>query len=87
MRWCSDACRRAGVSSTDTHLEHHVLQALAALPRGGTLALASLPSPDATALRAAACRLVANGEAVLLVGGRVERDPSRVRGDLILRLP
>jgi len=92
VAWCSDACRRAGVSATDEALERAVVDLLAARARGATIC----PSEAARAVggddwrplmeraRAAARRLVARGEVEITQGGRVV-DPSTAKGPLRVR--
>ena len=92
VRWCSDACRRAGVGSTDRRLEQAVLDLLGARAHDATIC----PSEAARAVggddwrglmepaRSAARRLVARGEVEVTQGGRVV-DPSTARGPIRLR--
>ena len=92
VRWCSDACRRAGVSATDTALERTVLDLLSTRTRGATIC----PSEAARAVggadwrplmepaRAAARRLVAAGEVEITQAGQVI-DPSTAKGPIRIR--
>ena len=92
VRWCSDACRRAGVSTTDAALEQKVLELLDARAATATIC----PSEAARAVggeqwrelmepaRAAARRLVARGEVVITQGGSVV-DPSTAKGPIRVR--
>ena len=92
VRWCSQACRRAGVDATDTALEHAVLELLAARARGATIC----PSEAARAVggddwrplmepaRAAARRLVARGQVEITQGSRVV-DGSTAKGPVRVR--
>lgn len=92
--WCSEACRRAGVTATDLALERSVLELLAQRAGGATIC----PSEAARAVggedwrplmepaRAAARRLVAQGEVEVVQGGRVV-DPSTAKGPIRLRRP
>ncbi len=92
VRWCSDACRRAGLSPTDTALEQKVLELLDARAASATIC----PSEAARAVggeswrelmepaRAAARRLVARGEVVITQGGAVV-DPSTAKGPVRVR--
>lgn len=92
VRWCSDACRRAGTSPTDTALERTVLELLAARARGATIC----PSEAARAVggddwrplmepaRAAARRLVASGAVEITQAGHVV-DPSTAKGPIRIR--
>ena len=92
VRWCSEGCRRRGVSATDEALERTVLELLAARAGGATIC----PSEAARAVggddwrelmepaRSAARRLVARGEVEITQGGRVV-DPSTARGPVRVR--
>ena len=92
VRWCSDACRRSGVTATDRALERSVLELLAARAGGATIC----PSEAARAgggedwrplmepARAAARRLVASGEVEVTQGGSVV-DPSTAKGPIRIR--
>ena len=92
VRYCSDACRRAGVSPTDSALERAVLDLLDARAGGATIC----PSEAARAVggeewralmepaRSAARRLVARGEVEVTQAGRVV-DPSTARGPIRVR--
>lgn len=95
VRYCSAACRRAGVSPTDLALERAVLSLLATRAGGATIC----PSEAARAVggdgwrelmepaRAAARRLVASGDVEITQGGVVV-DPSTARGPIrVRRLP
>jgi hypothetical protein len=92
VRWCSAACRSAGVSGTDRALEASVLALLAQRADGATIC----PSEAARAVggeqwrdlvepaRAAARRLVAAGEVEVTQGGAVV-DPSTAKGPIRVR--
>ena len=92
VRWCSQACRGAGVTATDAALERTVLELLDARAHGATIC----PSEAARAVggedwrplmepaRAAARRLVARGEVEITQGGRVV-DGSTARGPVRIR--
>jgi hypothetical protein len=92
VRWCSDACRRTGVSETDLALERSVLELLDARAATATIC----PSEAARAVggeswrelmepaRAAARRLVARGEVVITQAGHVV-DPSTAKGPVRVR--
>ena len=92
VRWCSDACRRAGVRPVDQALEQTVLELLATRAGGATIC----PSEAARAVggedwrslmepaRAAARRLVARGEVEITQGGAVV-DPSTAKGPIRVR--
>lgn len=92
VRYCSGACRRAGVSPTDLALERAVLALLKARAGGATIC----PSEAARAVggegwrdlmepaRAAARRLVASGDVEITQGGAVV-DPSTAKGPIRVR--
>ena len=92
VRYCSGACRRAGLEPVDVALEQSVLELLAARARGTTIC----PSEAARAVggdgwrplmepaRAAARRLVAAGEVEITQGGAVV-DPSTAKGPIRVR--
>ncbi|WP_111765310.1 DUF2256 and DUF3253 domain-containing protein [Nakamurella deserti] len=92
VRYCSDACRRTGVRSTDRELETTILSLLAARASDATIC----PSDAARAVggdtwrdlmepaRAAARRLVTAGEVVITQGGAVV-DPSTAKGPIRIR--
>ena len=92
VRYCSDGCRRAGVSATDRRLEAEILDLLARRGAGKTIC----PSEVARAVggdgwrdqmepvRRAARRLVAGGEVeITQAGHRV--DPSTAKGPIRIR--
>ena len=83
VRYCSDACRRRGVTDADERLEATIIQLLA------TRQLVSIEAVDAAAhdpepARRAARRLVARGEVELIQRGRVV-DPSTAKGPFDIR--
>jgi hypothetical protein len=92
IRWCSDRCRRAGLTPTDTALERTVLDLLAHRAAGATIC----PSEAARAVggdnwrplmepaRAAARRLVATGAVEITQAGHPV-DPSTTKGPLRIR--
>jgi hypothetical protein len=97
VRWCSDSCRRRGLTRTDDALEQSLRDLLARRAREATVC----PSEAARAVaaaegrgdgwrhlmepaRAAARRLVAAGEVEITQGGRVV-DPSTARGPVRVR--
>lgn len=92
IRWCSAACRRRKLAAVDRELERSILELLASRPRGGSIC----PSEAARAVggddwqvlmeaaRAAARRLVADGEVEITQRGRVV-DPSTARGPIRIR--
>ena len=93
VRYCSAACRRAGVSPTDEALEQSVLALLGARAADATIC----PSEAARAVggddwrhlmepaRSAARRLVATGDVEITQGGHVV-DPSTAKGPIRVRL-
>lgn len=92
VRYCSDGCRRRGMTTTDTALEQGIRDLLAARAATATIC----PSEVARGLggdswqelmeptRQAARRLVAAGEVVITQQGRVV-DPSTARGPIRIR--
>ncbi|MGA0122957.1 MAG: DUF3253 domain-containing protein [Gaiellales bacterium] len=92
VRWCSDACRRRGVTAVDRALEGAIVDLLAGRARTATIC----PSEAARAVggadwrplmepaRRAARRLVAAGDLEITQGGRVV-DPSSAKGPIRLR--
>ena len=92
VRWCSDACRRRGTTTTDHALEQAVLDLLAARAGGATIcpseAARQVGGDDWRAqmepARAAARRLVARGEVEITQGGHVV-DPSTAKGPIRVR--
>ena len=97
VRWCSDACRRRGLTRTDEALEASLLDLLARRAASATVC----PSEAARAVaaaegrgdgwrdlmepaRAAARRLVVAGAVDVTQGGRVV-DPSTARGPIRVR--
>ena len=92
VRWCSNGCRKRGVTDTDRRLEQTIRDLL-----GARAATASIcPSEAARAVdpegwrdlmeptRCAARRLVAAGETESTQAGRVV-DPSSARGPIRIR--
>ena len=92
VRYCSDACRRAKVSPTDTALEGAILTLLAQRSTGATICpseAARLVAPEnwqplMEPARRAARRLVASGEIEITQRGQVV-DPSTAKGPIRLR--
>ena len=92
VRYCSDGCRRRGVSVSDRALEQAVLDLLERRAAGATIC----PSEAARAVggddwrplmepaRAAARRLVVAGEVEVTQGGAVV-DPSTAKGPIRVR--
>lgn len=93
VRYCSAACRRAGVAPTDEALERSVLALLGDRAADATIC----PSEAARAVggddwrhlmepaRSAARRLVATGDVEITQGGHVV-DPSTAKGPIRVRL-
>ncbi len=92
VRYCSQGCRRQGVSGTDTALEAALLSLLQRRARGATVcpseAARSIGGEDWRPLmepaRAAARRLVASGQVEITQGGRVV-DGSTAKGPIRVR--
>ena len=92
VRYCSSACRKRGVTATDTALEAAIVDLLSQRAGGATIC----PSEAARVVggedwrplmepaRRAARRLVAAGTIEITQGGRVV-DPSTARGPIRLR--
>lgn len=89
---CSDACRRAGVSTADRDLERRIRELLANRAASATICpsdVARAAAPDdwrplMEPVRRAARRLVAAGEVDITQGGRVV-DPSTAKGPIRIR--
>jgi hypothetical protein len=95
VRYCSDACRSAKLTTTDAALEAAILTLLDARGAGKTIcpseAARKVAGDDRAAweplmepARSAARRLVAAGRILITQGGQVV-DPSRARGPIRLR--
>jgi hypothetical protein len=92
VRYCSDACRRAGLSPTDAALQQAVLDLLGQRAAGATIcpseAARQVGGQDWRALmepaRAAARRLVGSGDVEVTQGGHVV-DPSTAKGPIRIR--
>lgn len=92
VRYCSDACRRRKLTSTDRELERTILGLLGQRANGATIC----PSEAARAVggddwrdlmepaRRATRRLVVEGDVVVTQGGAVV-DPSRAKGAIRIR--
>jgi hypothetical protein len=96
VKYCSNACRRSGLTETDTELEETILKLLQSADRGGTIC----PSQAARATaakrngdqwhrlmepaRRAARRLAHRGSIQILQGGRPV-DPSSFKGPVRLK--
>ncbi|AZC12714.1 DUF2256 and DUF3253 domain-containing protein [Microbacterium sp. ABRD28] len=92
VKYCSDACRRRGVTPIDRELEASIRQTLASRAASSSMC----PSEAAKAVggeewrelmepaRRAARRLVAAGEVEITQGGRVV-DPSTAKGPIRIR--
>ena len=91
VRYCSDACRRAGLTALDRDLEERIRTLLDARAATATIcpsdvarAAAEDWRPLMEPVRRAARRLVAAGEVDIVQGGRVV-DPSTARGPIRIR--
>lgn len=92
VKYCSDACRKRKVTSTDTDLERAILQLLDARSEGSTIcpseAARTIGGDDWRDLmepaRRAARRLVDAGSVVITQKGNVV-DPSRAKGPIRIR--
>jgi hypothetical protein len=95
VRYCSDRCRRAGVSDVDARLESVIIALLDARTRDASIcpseAARAVAGDDEAAwralmepARAAARRLVEQGRIQITQGGRVI-DPGQARGAIRLR--
>ncbi|WP_197983493.1 DUF2256 and DUF3253 domain-containing protein [Aeromicrobium sp. CFBP 8757] len=94
VTYCSQACRRRGVTSQDVDLERRVLEMLASRARTSTICpsdVARAVAPDdwrplMEPVRRAARRLVDRGEVEITQKGSVV-DPSTAKGPIRIRLP
>ena len=97
VRYCSDACRRHGVTDVDRALEASILDLLARRSGGATIcpseAARAVADPDGgedawralmEPARRAARRLVAAGDVEITQGGKVV-DPSTAKGPIRVR--
>lgn len=91
VRYCSDACRRSGVTEADRALERDILGMLAQRAATATIcpsdvarAAAEDWRPLMEPVRRAARRLVAAGEVEITQGGTVV-DPSTAKGPIRIR--
>lgn len=91
VRYCSDACRRAGLQEADVALERDILAMLATRAATATIcpsdvarAAAEDWRPLMEPVRRAARRLVAAGEVEILQHGSVV-DPSTAKGPIRIR--
>jgi Protein of unknown function (DUF3253)/Uncharacterized protein conserved in bacteria (DUF2256) len=94
VKYCSDACRRGGLTDTDRRLEE-AIEALLDVRAGGATICPSEAArrvggddwrPLMEPARSAARRLVASGHIEITQGGRVV-DPSTAKGPIRLRRP
>lgn len=83
VRYCSDACRRRGVSAADLRLEADILGALTSRS-AVSIDTVDAAAPDPEPARRAARRLVARREVELIQSGRVV-DPSTAKGVFQIR--
>ena len=93
VKYCSEQCRRARVTATDTALEDAIISLLGTRARNASICPSeaarqvggeswqSLMEPT----RMAARRLVAQGKVQITQGGKVV-DPSRAKGPIRIRL-
>jgi hypothetical protein len=91
VRYCSDACRRSGLTDSDRALERDILGMLAQRAGNATIcpsdvarAAAEDWRPLMEPVRRAARRLVAAGEVEITQGGQVV-DPSTAKGPIRIR--
>ncbi|QJU52669.1 DUF2256 domain-containing protein [Herbiconiux sp. KACC 21604] len=97
VRYCSDACRRRGVTADDRAAEERIVAALSHRPRGTAVDLDSLDAPDGSEtepgsasarreLMRRAARRLADREVVVWLQGGAPVDPSTARGPVGIRL-
>jgi len=94
VRWCSDNCRKHGLTPVDLELEDTLLALVASHPDPGSVdpaeASKAVGGADWEELvepaRNAARRLVAAGRAEIIQGGRVI-DPDHAKGPIRVRRP
>lgn len=91
VRYCSDTCRRNGVTDADRDLEQRILALLGTRAATATIcpsdvarAAAEDWRPLMEPVRRAARRLVVSGDVEILQGGRVV-DPSTAKGPIRIR--
>ena len=94
VRYCSDACRRAGVTAADEALERRILALLETRAAASTICPSDVARAEAAEpedwrplmepVRRAARRLVARGEVEILQHGSVV-DPSTAKGPIRIR--
>ncbi len=92
VRWCSDACRKRGVTAVDRDLEQVIRDLLGARAGDATICPSEAARrvggddwrPLMEPARRAARRLVATGEAEITQAGRVV-DPSTAKGPIRIR--
>ncbi|MDA2946114.1 MAG: DUF3253 domain-containing protein [Actinomycetota bacterium] len=92
IRWCSEGCRRRGVTDIDRRLETAIVDLLEARPHGATICPSEAARrvdehdwrPLLEPARRAARRLVVAGRVVITQQGRVV-DPSTARGPIRIR--
>ena len=95
VKYCSAACRQAGLTPLDEALEADIVTLLQARRRGGSICPSEVARRVAThgdwrslmePTRRAARRLVAKGEVEITQRGQVV-DPSTARGPIRIRFP
>ena len=93
VKWCSDACAKAGLRDVDAQLESAILALLATRAHGATIC----PSEAARQVRPAdwqdlmeparcAARRLHNAGKIQITQGGKRVDPSRAKGPIRLRL-
>ena len=93
VRYCSDACRKRGVSDIDTDIEEAILNLLSSRARGASACPSEIARVQFPAdwrqrmevVRSAARRLESRGQIEILQNGRPV-DASRAKGPIRLRL-
>jgi len=93
VKWCSQACSKAGIRDVDRRLESAIVSLLESRARGATICpseAARLVRPDDWSdlmepARCAARRLHHSGTIVITQAGK-RVDPSRAKGPIRLRL-
>jgi hypothetical protein len=93
VKWCSQACGRAGIRAVDEDLEKAIITLLAARARGASIC----PSEAARHVRPenwsdlmeparCAARRLHNAGTIMITQGGKRVDPSRAKGPIRLRL-
>lgn len=92
VRWCSEACRRAGVGAPERRVEEAILEAIEARAASASICPSEVARslwpedwrPRLEEVREAARRLVAEGRVEITQGGRAV-DPSTAKGPIRIR--